>query len=157
MRGSLYIDGNWCQADSGRTVDVINPASEETVCQVASWRIMLGMLLGFLATASAFYAAHLTGGSTNPAFSMSPEWHLVVGGFAFGAVFMATDPVSASITPLGQWIYGAMIGALVILIRLIGPYPEGTMLAILLGNVFAPLIDYYVVRAHIRRRSLRHA
>jgi len=128
------------------------------VCRVAKWRIMLSMLLGFLATATVFYSVHLAGNTSNPAFSMSPHWHLVLGGFAFGTIFMATDPVSASITPLGQWIYGALIGVLIILVRVINTgFPEGVMLAILLGNVFAPLIDYYVVRANIRRRSLRHA
>ncbi|MBN1588803.1 MAG: NADH:ubiquinone reductase (Na(+)-transporting) subunit B [Pirellulales bacterium] len=125
------------------------------VCQVASWRVMLSMLLGFLGSATLFW---MIGSQSNPAFEMPPHWHLVVGGFAFGLVFMATDPVSASMTHIGQYIYGGLIGVLVILVRLINTgYPEGVMLAILFGNVFAPLIDYYVVRANIRRRSLRHA
>jgi Na+-transporting NADH:ubiquinone oxidoreductase subunit B len=123
-------------------------------CRVASWRIMLSMLLGFLSVATLIWTR---GSETQVAFEMGPHWHLVVGGFAFGAVFMATEPVSASMTHVGQWIYGAWIGGLIILIRVIGPYPEGTMLAILFGNVFAPLIDHYIVRANIRRRSLRHA
>ena len=81
-----------------------------------------------------------------------------MGGFAFGLVFMATDPVSASMTSVGQYIYGALIGVMVILVRVFNPgFPEGTMLAILFGNVFAPLIDYYVVRANIKRRAARHA
>ncbi|MDD8046446.1 MAG: RnfABCDGE type electron transport complex subunit D, partial [Verrucomicrobiota bacterium] len=84
--------------------------------------------------------------------------HLVLGGFAFGTIFMATDPVSASFTQRGQWVYGFLIGVLVIMVRVINPaYPEGTMLAILLGNAFAPLIDYYVVKGNIKRRALRHA
>ena len=83
---------------------------------------------------------------------------MVVGGFAFGTVFMATDPVSASMTETGKWIYGIMIGALTILIRVVNPaYPEGIMLAILFGNCFAPIIDYFVVQANIRRRALRYA
>lgn len=123
-------------------------------CRVASWRIMLSMLLGFLSVATMIW---MRGSATQVAFEMGPHWHLVVGGFAFGTVFMATDPVSASMTHVGQWIYGALIGGLIVLIRVIGPYPEGTMLAILFGNVFAPLIDHYIVRANIRRRSLRHA
>jgi Na+-transporting NADH:ubiquinone oxidoreductase subunit B len=128
------------------------------VCRVASWRIMLSMLLGFLATATAMYGLYQTGTTTNPAFEMPPHWHLVLGGFAFGLVFMATDPVSASMTHVGQWIYGALIGFMVILVRIFNTgFPEAVMLAILFGNVFAPLIDYYVVRANIRRRSLRHA
>jgi Na+-transporting NADH:ubiquinone oxidoreductase subunit B len=82
--------------------------------------------------------------------------HLVMGGFAFGAVFMATDPVTASSTEKGKWIYGFMIGVLVILIRVFNPaYPEGMMLAILLMNVWAPLIDYFVVESHIKRRLKR--
>jgi Na+-transporting NADH:ubiquinone oxidoreductase subunit B len=94
----------------------------------------------------------------NPMYQMPPQWHIVLGGFAFGLVFMATDPVTASMTSVGQYIYGALIGMVVIVVRVINTaFPEGTMLAILLGNTFAPLIDYYVVRANIRRRALRHA
>ena len=86
------------------------------------------------------------------------HWHLVMGGFAFGLVFMATDPVSASMTSTGKLIYGALIGVLTVLIRLVNPaFPEGIMLAILLGNVFAPLIDYFVVQANIRKRMRRYA
>jgi Na+-transporting NADH:ubiquinone oxidoreductase subunit B len=82
---------------------------------------------------------------------------MVVGSLAFGAVFMATDPVSASMTSVGKWIYGALIGFMTVLIRVVNPaFPEGVMLAILFGNVFAPTIDYYVVKAHIKRRRLRH-
>jgi Na+-transporting NADH:ubiquinone oxidoreductase subunit B len=126
------------------------------ICGVASWRIMVGMLLGFVGFASLLYAIYLGGGTTSPAFEMPPYWHLVVGGFAFGLVFMATDPVSAAITRRGQWIYGGLIGSMVILVRVVNPgFPEGVMLAILFGNVFAPLADHYIVRANIRRRKLR--
>ena len=91
-------------------------------------------------------------------FAMSPHWHLVLGGFAFGLVFMATDPVSAAMTRIGQYVYGALIGVLVIVVRVLNPgFPEGTMLAILFGNTFASLIDYYVVRANIRKRALGYA
>ncbi|MBN2216427.1 MAG: NADH:ubiquinone reductase (Na(+)-transporting) subunit B [Pirellulales bacterium] len=125
------------------------------ITRVASWRIMLSMLLGFLGLSTLLW---LVGSDTNPAFQMPPYWHLVLGGFAFGLVFMATDPVSASITPLGQWIYGGLIGMMVILVRVVNMgFPEGVMLAILFGNVFAPLIDHYVVQANVRRRSLRSA
>ena len=90
-------------------------------------------------------------------FSMTWQWHLVLGGFAFGAVFMATDPVSASMTNTGRWIYGSLIGFMCVLIRVVNPaFPEGMMLAILFGNVFAPLIDWFVVNANIRRRRQRH-
>ncbi len=121
---------------------------------IGSWRIMSAVLIGALATASLLY---FTGSDTNPMFDMNPAWHLVLGGFAFGLVFMATDPVSAAMTQTGQWIYGGLIGFMVILIRVINPaYPEGMMLAILFGNVFAPTIDALVVRAHIKRRSQRY-
>ena len=90
-------------------------------------------------------------------FQMSPIWHLVVGGFAFGLVFMATDPVSGAMTETGKWYYGSFIGIITILIRVVNPaYPEGVMLAILLGNVFAPLIDYFVLQANIKRRMVRN-
>jgi len=89
-------------------------------------------------------------------FTLPPLWHMVMGGFAFGAVFMATDPVSAASTNTGKWIYGILIGVLAVLIRAVNPaYPEGMMLAILFMNVFAPLIDFYVVRANMQRRLKR--
>lgn len=88
--------------------------------------------------------------------AMPAYYHLVIGGFAFGAVYMATDPVTAAQTNRGKWIYGLLIGILAVLIRVLNPaYPEGMMLAILLMNVFAPLIDYYVVRANINKRLKR--
>ena len=87
-------------------------------------------------------------------FSLPPHWHLVLGGFAFGAIFMATDPVSSSATRVGKWIYGMFIGALVVIIRIVNPaYPEGVMLAILFMNIFAPLIDHFVVEVHIKKRK----
>ena len=91
-------------------------------------------------------------------FHLPAHYHLVMGGFAFGAVFMATDPVSASVTDTGKWIYGILIGVLVVLVRVVNPaYPEGMMLAILFMNVFAPLVDHYVVQANVKRRKLRLA
>jgi len=129
---------------------------------IGSWRIMVSMLVGAMALAGAMAlgAGTSEGGLADkfPMFAMPPHWHLVLGGFAFGLVFMATDPVSAAMTNVGQYIYGALIGVLVIVVRVFNPgFPEGTMLAILFGNTFAPLIDYYVVRTNIRRRALRHA
>ena len=122
---------------------------------IASHRIMTGMLLGAMGAAAGFYGL---GTAADSMYSLPPHWHLVLGGFAFGLVFMATDPVTAAMTSWGQWLYGLTIGVLVILIRVVNPaFPEGTMLAILFGNITAPLFDYYVVRAHIRRRKLRHA
>jgi Na+-transporting NADH:ubiquinone oxidoreductase subunit B len=121
---------------------------------VASWRIMLGMLIAAMATATLFFCLHNAGLTSSNEYGMPPQWHLVVGGFAFGLVFMATDPVSAAITNTGQWVYGALIGVVVLIVRVVNPaFPEGTMLAILFGNAFAPLIDYYVVRANIKRRT----
>ena len=82
--------------------------------------------------------------------------HMVLGGFAFGLVFMTTDPVSASMTNTGRWFYGALIGVMVVLVRVANPaYPEGMMLAILFANLFSPLIDYFVVEANIKRREAR--
>ncbi len=118
---------------------------------VASWRIMVGSILGAAVTAFLF---NLWGANA----LMSFPWYnqLIVGGFAFGIVFMATDPVSAAQTLKGKWIYGILIGILCILIRVFNPaYPEGVMLAILLMNVFAPTIDHYVVESNIKRRKKR--
>ncbi len=118
---------------------------------LGSWRIMLSMLLGGLSMGIIF---NLVGG--NP-FMEIPFWeHLLIGSFMFGMVFMATDPVTAAQTNRGKWVYGFLIGLLAILIRVVNPaYPEGTMLAILLMNVFAPLIDHYVVQANIKKRKKR--
>ena len=118
---------------------------------VASWRIMLGSLVGATLVGFLF---NLWGANE----LMSFEWynHLIVGGFAFGIDFMATDPVSAAQTQRGKWIYGLLIGALCILIRVFNPaYPEGVMLAILLMNVFAPTIDHYVIQSNINKRRKR--
>lgn len=122
--------------------------------KIGSWRIMLSTLVGAMGLSILLY---MVGSDTNMMFSLPPQWHLVLGGFAFGLVFMATDPVSASMTKKGQWYYGILIGIMVILIRVINPaYPEGMMLAILFGNVFAPVIDNFVVKANIKRRKLRN-
>lgn len=121
--------------------------------KAASWRIMSGVMLGMIAMSMIFNAV---GSETNPMFAMPWYWHLVVGGFAFGMVFMATDPVSASMTDTGKWMFGALIGVMCVLIRVINPaFPEGMMLAILFANLFAPIIDWSVVRANVRRRLAR--
>jgi len=118
---------------------------------VGSWKIILSCILGALFMG---FTVNLFG--VNPYMEMPAYYHLVVGGFAFGTVFMATDPVSASNTETGKWIYGFLIGVLTVLIRVFNPaYPEGIMLAILLMNVFAPLIDYYVIGANKKRRLKR--
>ena len=124
------------------------------ITKIAPWRVMASTLIGGLLCALFFY---FTGSEINPLYNIPPHWHLVMGGFAFGLVFMATDPVSAAHTHTGQWFYGLLIGVLAIMIRVANPaYPEGIMLAILLGNVFAPLFDYFVIQANMKRRTLRH-
>ena len=117
---------------------------------VASWKIMLSSVAG----------AVVVGGIANLAgLSDVPFWyHLVMGGFAFGTVFMATDPVTSAQTEPGKWIYGFLVGAICIIIRLYNPgYAEGMMLAIFLGNIFAPLIDHIVVNLHIKAKNKKIA
>ena len=121
--------------------------------KIGSWRIMLACLLGMAGMATLL---NLVGPEANSYAAVPWHWHLVVGGFAFGAVFMATDPVSAAQTDAGKWIYGVLIGVLTVLVRVVNPaYPEGMMLAIIFMNIFAPVIDYYVVKANIKRREQR--
>jgi len=123
--------------------------------KVASWRIMLGVAIGVIATSLLFNAV---GSDTNPMFEITPLWHFAIGGLAFGMVYMATDPVSASMTDTGRLWYGILIGVMTILIRVVNPaFPEGIMLAILFANLFAPLIDWFVVQANVRRRAQRYA
>lgn len=120
---------------------------------IAAWRIVTGVFIGMVGMTLLLNAV---GSDTNPLFAMPWYWHLVVGGFAFGMFFMATDPVSASMTNSGKWFFGALIGVMVIMIRVINPaYPEGMMLAILFANLFSPLIDHFVVQANIKRRVAR--
>jgi len=122
--------------------------------RIASWRIVAGCVAGLLAMSGVFYL--LRGPEQLAFFALPPHWHLVLGGFAFGAVFMATDPVSGCATNAGRWIYGFLIGVLTVLIRVVNPaYPEGVMLSILFMNAFAPLIDHFIVEGHIKRRSKR--
>lgn len=130
------------------------------VTRVGSWRSMAGMIVGALITAFTFQMGAsflgMEGGAWNPAkFALPAYKHLLLGGFAFGCVFMTTDPVSSPSMPAAKWIYGLFIGVITIVIRTINPaYPEGVMLAILLGNVFAPLIDFYAVRNYRSRRRV---
>ena len=122
---------------------------------IGSIRTMAGVVLGTIVMASFL---NIVGSETNPMFAVPWYWHAVLGGWAFGMVYMATDPVSSAFTNSGKFIYGAMIGVLVILIRVVNPaYPEGMMLAILFMNMFAPLIDYFFVQSNIRRRNARYA
>lgn len=122
---------------------------------IGSWRIMLGVLVGMV---SFSFLMNVIGSDTNPMFAVTPMWHFVLGGFAFGMVFMATDPVTGSYTDGGKLIYGLLIGFLVVMIRVVNPaFPEGMMLAILFGNAFAPIIDKYFINKNVKRRLVRDA
>jgi Na+-transporting NADH:ubiquinone oxidoreductase subunit B len=123
--------------------------------RIANWRLIAGCVAGTIVFSAMF---NLIGSDTNPMFAMPFWWHMVLGGWAFGLVFMVTEPVSAAQTNPGRFWYGFLIGFMVIMIRVVNPaFPEGMMLAILFGNIFAPLIDYFVVRANIKRRAARNA
>ena len=121
--------------------------------RVASWRIIAGVMVGMILLSTLF---NLVGSESNPAFAMPWYWHLVTGGFAFGMIFMATDPVSAAMTNTGKWAFGILIGLMTVLIRVVNPaFPEGIMLAILFANLFAPLMDHFVIQSNIKRRLAR--
>lgn len=125
------------------------------IMKIASYRIVAGVLIGMIATSLLFNGI---GSESNPMFEIPPHWHFVVGGFAFAMMFMATDPVSASMTNVGRWIFGIFVGVMTVLIRVVNPaFPEGVMLAILFANLFAPFIDHLVTQANIKRRQARVA
>ncbi|MDF1763345.1 MAG: NADH:ubiquinone reductase (Na(+)-transporting) subunit B [Oleibacter sp.] len=120
---------------------------------IAAFRIVAGVFIGMVATT---LLLNVIGSDTNPMFGLPWYWHLVIGGFAFGMFFMATDPVSASMTNKAKWFYGGLIGFMTVLIRVVNPaFPEGIMLAILFANLFAPLMDHFVVQANMKRRIAR--
>jgi len=122
--------------------------------QIGSWRTMLGVVIGTFVMANMLHGIE---SDTNHMFAIPFHWHIVLGGWAFGMVFMATDPVSSAFTDKGKLIYGFLIGVLVVLVRVVNPaYPEGMMLAILFMNMFAPFIDHFFVQANIKRRLARH-
>ena len=124
--------------------------------RIANWRVIVGALFGLFGMAT--ITNLLAPLSSNTMLTLPFHYHLVMGGFMFGATFMATEPVTGSHTNRGRWIYGVLIGALTVIIRAINPaYPEGAMLAILLMNAFASLIDYFVVQANIKKRMARYA
>ena len=128
------------------------------ITRIGNWKIMLGTLLGMTCTALLTNYFGIAINSDNPMLYLPPHYHLVMGGFAFGMVFMATDPISASQTDIGRWLYGFLIGFMCVIIRSINPaYPEGMMLSILFANAFAPLIDYFVMKSHIKKRKRRFA
>ncbi|NUM54336.1 MAG: NADH:ubiquinone reductase (Na(+)-transporting) subunit B [Candidatus Hydrogenedentes bacterium] len=122
---------------------------------VGSWRTMSGVAVGTIVMSLLMNMVHST---TNGSFEIPFYWHMVMGGWAFGTVFMATDPVSSAFTNTGKLIYGFMIGAFVVLVRVVNPaYPEAMMLSILFMNMLAPLVDHYVVKANIKKRLARNA
>ena len=124
--------------------------------RIANWRIMLGVIIGMILTS--LLGMQIAPYSDNPMLSLPPVYHFVMGGFAFGLVFMATEPVTGAHTNKGRWVYGLLIGFMVVIIRAINPaYPEGMMLAILFANAFAPLIDYFVLQDNIKNRVSRNA
>jgi Na+-transporting NADH:ubiquinone oxidoreductase subunit B len=163
--GMAAINVTWSQAFFGSmqgsmgetsTFACIIGAAILIATGIGSWRIMAGVLIGGMGLATCLWSA--SSETTNSMFLLPPHWHLVLGGYAFGLVFMATDPVSASMTNTGKWFYGILIGVMTMLIRVVNPaFPEGIMLAILFGNVFAPLIDHVVISANIKRRLARNA
>jgi Na+-transporting NADH:ubiquinone oxidoreductase subunit B len=123
------------------------------VSGIASWRVVAGVFVGMALTATLF---NMIGSTSNPMFGVPAHWHLVTGGFAFGMIFMATDPVSSAMTDTGKWVFGILVGLMTVLIRVVNPaFPEGIMLAILFANLFAPYIDHLVVQANIKRRLAR--
>lgn len=144
----------WIPGSIGETsvLMILLGAAVLVITGIGSWRVMLGVFAGGLGMGA---LVNMMG--TGSAWTDLPAYeHLLIGGFAFGAVFMATDPVTAAQTTIGMWIYGILIGVITVLIRVFNPvYPEGIMMAILFMNVFAPLIDYYVVQANVKRRLSR--
>ncbi len=163
LGGMDAVSATWSQAFIGQIPGSMGETSTLAILigglyllwtKIASWRIVAGVLLGTIGLSLLF---NLIGSDTNPMFEMPWHWHMVVGGFAFALFFMATDPVSASMTNTGKWVFGALIGIMVVLIRVVNPaFPEGMMLAILFANLFAPLIDFFVIQANIKRRALRN-
>ncbi len=161
MSGLLATGLTWSQAFLGQmqgslgetsTLACLLGAALLIYTRIASWRIIVAVFAGLIIPSLLFTSVD----SSNPMLSMPWHWHVVVGGFAFGAIFMATDPVSAAQTNAGKWAFGLLIGFMTWLIRVINPaFPEGIMLAILFANIFAPVIDYVVVQANVRRRIRR--
>jgi Na+-transporting NADH:ubiquinone oxidoreductase subunit B len=135
------------------TLDILIGGVILLASRIASWRIITGVFLGMVVLSTFL---NMVGSDSNLAFAMPWYWHLVTGGFAFGMIFMATDPVSGAMTNGGKWMFGILVGLMTVLIRVINPaFPEGIMLAILFANLFAPLMDNFVVQANIKRRLAR--
>ncbi len=162
MQGIAAMGLTWSEAFIGQLQGSIGETSAAACLvgavilvftKIASWRIIVSVFAGLIIPSLIFYDPT----SSNPMMSMPWDWHVVLGGFAFGAVFMATDPVSAAQTNAGKWVFGLLIGFMTWLIRVVNPaFPEGIMLAILFANVFAPVIDHFVIRANVKRRLKRN-
>tara|TARA_Y100001970_G_scaffold202504_1_gene246510 strand:+ start:7952 stop:9079 length:1128 start_codon:yes stop_codon:yes gene_type:complete len=147
-----YIPGSVGETS---TLAILIGAFVLLITGIGSWRVMLSTCLGLIFTSTLLN--QLTGVSDNPMLGLTALEHFVMGGFAFGMVFMATDPVSSAQTNKGRWFYGLLIGFMAIVIRCINPaYPEGMMLAILFANAFAPLFDYFVIQSHVKGRQLSY-
>ncbi|MFU8784978.1 NADH:ubiquinone reductase (Na(+)-transporting) subunit B [Aliidiomarina sp.] len=163
ITNTVHNTWSWLDAFIGRIPGSVGEVSTIAILigglaliyfRIASWRIVGGVFIGMVAFSGLL---NFIGSDTNAMFAMPWYWHMVIGGFAFGMFFMATDPVSASFTNRGKWAYGILIGFMTVMIRVINPaFPEGIMLAILFANVFAPLFDHFVVQANVKRRALRH-
>jgi Na+-transporting NADH:ubiquinone oxidoreductase subunit B len=161
---ATYQDFNWLSAFVGlepgsmgetSALACLIGAAILVITGIGSWRTMAGTALGTIAVAALLNAV---GSATNPYYAVPFWWHMVAGGWAFATVFMATDPVTSPFSDTGRWIYGLMIGAMVVLIRVTNPaYPECVMLVILFMNVVSPVIDYVLVQANLRRRGKRRA
>lgn len=162
MEGLIAQNITWADAFFGfvqgsigetSTLAILLGGAVLVITKIASWRIIAGVLGGMILLSTLL---NWIGSDTNPMFAVPAHWHLVMGGFAFGMIFMATDPVSASMTNTGKFVFGALIGVMVVLIRVVNPaFPEGMMLAILFANLFAPYIDHLVIQANIKRRLAR--
>jgi len=162
FQGVLDTGLTWMQAFLGQMQGSIGEVSTAACLlgaviliftRIASWRIIVAVFAGLIIPTLIFGSPD----SSNPMMAMPWQWHVVLGGFAFGAIFMATDPVSAAQTNTGKWVFGFLIGFMTWLIRVVNPaFPEGIMLAILFANVFAPVIDHFVVQANVKRRLKRN-
>ena len=140
------------------TIAILIGAVILLITGIGSWRVMLATTVGMTLTAFGLNNFGTAIGSTNPMLYLPPIYHFVMGGFAFGMVFMATDPVSCAQTNRGRWLYGLLIGFMCVIIRAINPaYPEGMMLAILFANAFSPLFDYFVIQVNIKKRKRGYA
>ena len=140
------------------TIAILIGAVILLITGIGSWRVMLATAVGMTLTAILLDSFGTAIGSTNPMLYIPPIYHFVMGGFAFGMVFMATDPVSCAQTNRGRWLYGLLIGFMCVIIRAINPaYPEGMMLAILFANAFSPLFDYFVIQVNIKKRKRGYA